>query len=144
MNPYLKWMPHTSCLLVTVHGKTYSNDFPFFSRIPFTTVWKKNCIRSNDLVTRSLETPTRSNDLVTRSIETPTRLNDLFIRSLETLTRSNDFVTRLLETPTRSNDLVTRLLETPTRSNDLVTRTSKHQLVRTTWPPVHWKQRLYM
>ena len=27
-------------LFVTVHGKTYSNDFPFLSRIPFTTVCK--------------------------------------------------------------------------------------------------------
>ena len=46
---------------VTVHGKTYSNDFLFLSRIPFTTVCKpfeKICIHLNDLVTHSLETPT--------------------------------------------------------------------------------------
>ena len=79
----------------------------------------------NDLVTRSLETPTRSNDLVTRSIETPIHLNDLVTRSLETLTRLSDLVTHLLETPIRSSDLVTRLLKTPTRSNDLVTRSLK-------------------
>ena len=113
---------------MTVHGKTYSNDYLFLSRIPFTTVCKpfeKICICSNDLVTHSLETPTRSNDLVTRSLETPTRSNDLVTCSLETLTRSNNLVTCSLETPTRSNDLITCSLETVTRSNDLVTRSQE-------------------
>ena len=67
---------------MTVHGKTYSNDFPFLSRIPFTTVCKpfeKICNRSNDLVTRSLETLTRSNDLVTRSLETPQETHTLCV-----------------------------------------------------------------
>ena len=102
---------------MTVHGKTYSHDFPILNRIPFTTVFKpfeKTCIRSNDLVTRSLETPTCSNYLVTRSLETVTRSNDLVTRLLETLSRSNDLTTRSLETATRSNELVSRSQETPT------------------------------
>ena len=49
--------------------------------------FKKNCIRSNDLFTRSVKRSTRSNDLVTGSLETTTRLNDLTTRSLETATR---------------------------------------------------------
>ena len=102
---------------VTVHGKTYSNNFPCLSRIPFTTVCKpfeKICIRSNYLVTRSLERPTHSNDLVTRSLETPTHLNDLVTHLLETPTRSNNLTSCLLETATHSNELVTGLQETPT------------------------------
>ena len=102
---------------VTMHGKTYSNDFPFLSRILFTTVCKpfgKICIRSNDLVTCSIETPTCSNNLVTRSFETPTCSNNLVTRSLETPSRSNDLTTRLLETATRLNELVTRSQETLT------------------------------
>ena len=35
--------------------------------------FKKNCIRSNDLFTRSVKRTTRSNDLTTRSLETATR-----------------------------------------------------------------------
>ena len=113
---------------VTVHGKTYCNDFLFLSRIPFTTVckpFKKICTHLNDLVTRSLETPTRSKDLVTRLIETLTRSNDLVTCSLETLTYSNDLVTRSLETPTCANDLTTHLLQTATRSNKLVTHSQE-------------------
>ena len=90
---------------------------------PFVNCSKKICIHSNDLVTRSLETPTRLNYFVTRSIETLIRSNDLVTRLLETPTRSNDLVTHLLKTPTRSNNLVTpRSLKTSTRSNDLATR----------------------
>ena len=71
---------------VTFHGKTYTNDFPFSNGIPFTsrlevvrkkfasvrTTWvtrsKKVCIRSNGLITRSVETSNRSNDLDTRLV----------------------------------------------------------------------------
>ena len=105
-------------------GKRTLMTFLFFSRFPFTTVCKlfeKICIRLNNLVTRSLETPTCSNNLVTRSIETPTCSKDLVTRSLETLTHSNNLVTRSLKTPTRSNDLATRSLETATHSNELIT-----------------------
>ena len=133
-------------IFVIVDRKTYSNHFPFMSRILFTTICKpfeKICIRSNDLVTCSLETPTRSNDLATRSLETPTHSNDLVTRSLETLTNSNDLVSRSLETATHSNNLTTRLLETPTRSNDLTTRsletaTRSNKLVTCSQTPTCW------
>ena len=88
-------------------------------------LFEKLCVHSNDLVTRSLKTPTHSNDLVTRLLKTPTRSNNLVTCSLKTLTRLNNLVNRLLETPTCSNDLTTCLLETVTRSNELVTHSQE-------------------
>ena len=68
------------CYLWPCMGKRTLTTFRFWAGFhlqPFVN----HCIRSNNLVTRSLETPTCSNDLVTRSLETPTRSNDLVTRS---------------------------------------------------------------
>ena len=69
-----KWNPAQKRKVIKVrfpvHSHTYSNDFPFLSRIPFTTIkpFKKIYIHSNDFVTCSLETPTHLNDLATHSL----------------------------------------------------------------------------
>ena len=129
---------------VTFHGKTYTNGFPFSNGIPFTsrleavrkqfasvrTTWvirsKKICIRSNGLITRSVETSNRSNGFVTRSVKTLIRSNDFVTRLVKTLIRSNDLITRLVKTLIRSNDFVTRSVKLSIRSDDL--RDNKHRL----------------
>ena len=95
---------------MTFHGKTYPNGFLFSNGIPFTsrleavrkkfasvrTTWvihsKKVCIRSNGLITRSVETSNRSNDLDTRLVKTLIRSNDLVTRLVKTII---DFFERL-------------------------------------------------
>ena len=70
---------------VILHRKTYSNDFPLLNGILWicklfktacTILSVKRSIRSNDLVTSLLETPTRSNNLVTHLLKPSTHLND--------------------------------------------------------------------
>ena len=110
---------------LTLHWKTYTNNFLFLNGIPFTSIcklFKNNCTRSNCIVIHSVKRTIRLNDLVTLLLETPTHFNDLVTRSLKIPTRSNDLITCSLETPTGLNDLVTSSPKTPTHSNDLVTR----------------------
>ena len=101
---------------VTFHGKTYTNGFPFSNGIPFTShleaVRKKFTSVRTTWVIRSKKVCIRSNGLITRSVETSNRSNDLDTRLVKTLIRSNDLVTRLVKTLIRSNDLVTRLVKT--------------------------------
>ena len=76
---------------------------PIWKKFAFVqTTWvirsKKICIRSNGLITRSIETSSRSNDLLTRLVKASIHSNDLLNRSIKTSNRSNDLLTRLLNT----------------------------------------------
>ena len=135
---------------MTFHGKTCYKGFPFLNGIPFRTRLKEICIRSNDLGHPFKKICIHSNGLITRSIETSSRSNDLFTRLVKACICSNDLLTRSIKTSNRSKDLLTRLLKmsnhpfvkniqpfeqlahpfagTPIRSNDLSTRPSYERL----------------
>ena len=123
----MKACTHSILANVTFHVKTCYNGFPFRTRL------KEIYIRLNDLGHPFKKICIRSNGLITRSIETSSRSNDLLTRLVKASIRSNDLLTRSIKTSNRSNDLLTRLLKTSNRLNDLLTRSLEHPSVQTTW-----------
>ena len=93
---------------MTFHAKTCFNGFPFSNGIPFESrlkeicdlghPFRKNCIHSNSLITRSVETSSHSYDLLTRSVETSSHSKDLLTHLVKTSIRSNDFLTHSIKT----------------------------------------------
>ena len=103
---------------MTVHGKTYSNDFPFLSRIPFTTVCKPFEKKFASVQTTWL--PIHSKHQPVRTTWSPVRSKHQLVRTTCSPIRSKHQLIQMTWSPVRSkhqlrsNDLTTCSLETAT------------------------------